>query len=114
PECKIMGQILVDHPLSYDLTTTADILAVYLQQFWKTVSKVPDTNDAIKFKLDKQEITYTVDMFRDTPHLPMETPKNPFFTPVNIKVIESFMQKVCYQGVVDKVSAFYTKFLAQP
>ncbi|GKA36851.1 hypothetical protein Tco_0723416 [Tanacetum coccineum] len=41
PECKMVGQILLDHPLSYALTATADIPAVYLQQFWRTVSKVP-------------------------------------------------------------------------
>ncbi|GJW60922.1 hypothetical protein Tco_0110257, partial [Tanacetum coccineum] len=102
PECKIMGHILLDHPLSYALTTTADVSAVYLQQFWKTVSKVPDTKDTIKFKLDRQKIVYTVDMFRDNLHLPVETPDNPFIAPVNIKVIESFMQKVGYQGIVDK------------
>nr|GEW26847.1 uncharacterized mitochondrial protein AtMg00810-like [Tanacetum cinerariifolium] len=39
PECKIVGQILLDHPLSYALTTTADVHVVYLQQFWRTVSK---------------------------------------------------------------------------
>nr|GEV58879.1 retrovirus-related Pol polyprotein from transposon TNT 1-94 [Tanacetum cinerariifolium] len=33
---------------------------------------------------------------------------------VNIETIEAFMNKVGYQGVVDKVSAFYTKNLAQP
>ncbi|GJZ35469.1 hypothetical protein Tco_0581286 [Tanacetum coccineum] len=33
PECKIVGQILLDHPLSYALTATADVPAVYLQQF---------------------------------------------------------------------------------
>ncbi|GJR34946.1 hypothetical protein Tco_1210630 [Tanacetum coccineum] len=114
PECKIMGQILLDHPLSYALTTTADVLVVYLQQFWKTVSKVPNTKDIIKFKLDSQETTYTVDMFCDTLHLPVKTPNNPFVAPVNIEIIESFMQRVGYQGVVDKVSAFYMKFLAQP
>ncbi|GKB28029.1 hypothetical protein Tco_0867430 [Tanacetum coccineum] len=112
-ECKIMGQILLDHPLSYALTSSADIPVVYLQQFWKTVGNVPDTKDTIKFKLDAQEITYTVDTFRDTLKLPMETPDNLFIPPVNIKVIESFMQKVSYQGVVDKVIAFYMKFLAQ-
>ncbi|GKB03226.1 hypothetical protein Tco_0831315 [Tanacetum coccineum] len=78
------------------------------------VSKVPDTKDTIMFKLDSQEIIYTVDMFRDTLYLLVETPDNPFIAPVNINVIESFMQKVGYQGVVDKVSAFNTKFLAQP
>ncbi|GKD11117.1 protein plastid transcriptionally active 12, chloroplastic, partial [Tanacetum coccineum] len=113
-ECKIVGQILLDHPLSCALTTTADVPAVYLQQFWKTVSKVPDTKDTIIFKLDIQEIVYTVDMFCDTLKLPVETPNNPFIVPVNIEVIQSFMQRVGYQGVVDKVSAFFTKFLAQP
>ncbi|GKD19985.1 hypothetical protein Tco_1221688 [Tanacetum coccineum] len=44
----------------------------------------------------------------------MENPNNPFITSVTIKTIESFMQTVGYQGVVDKVSAFYTKYLAQP
>ncbi|GKF00685.1 hypothetical protein Tco_0027608, partial [Tanacetum coccineum] len=38
-ECKIVGQILLDHPLSYALIATTDVPAVYLQQFWKTVSK---------------------------------------------------------------------------
>ncbi|GKA07730.1 reverse transcriptase domain-containing protein [Tanacetum coccineum] len=58
-ECKIVGQILLDHLLSYALTTTADILIEYLQQIWNTVSKVPDTNDIIRFKLNSQEIVYT-------------------------------------------------------
>ncbi|GJX86210.1 hypothetical protein Tco_0336984, partial [Tanacetum coccineum] len=49
PKCKTVGQILLDHPLSYALSATADVRAV-----------------------------------------------------------------VGYQGVVDKVSAFYTKNLAQP
>ncbi|GKA28759.1 hypothetical protein Tco_0715004 [Tanacetum coccineum] len=114
PECKIVGQISLDHPLSYALTVTANFLAMYLQQFWKTVRKMPDTKDTIKFKLDTQEITYTVDMFCNTLKLPVETLENPFIAPANIKVIESFMQKVGYQGVVDIVSDFYTKFLAQP
>ncbi|GJR39490.1 hypothetical protein Tco_1215174 [Tanacetum coccineum] len=47
PECKIVGQILLDHPLSYALIATAD---------------VPD-------------FVYIVDMFRDILHLPVETPE---------------------------------------
>ncbi|GJS52939.1 hypothetical protein Tco_0626301 [Tanacetum coccineum] len=39
PECKIVGLILLDHCLSHVLTETADVPAVYLQQFWRTVSK---------------------------------------------------------------------------
>ncbi|GJZ04258.1 retrovirus-related pol polyprotein from transposon TNT 1-94 [Tanacetum coccineum] len=80
----------------------------------KIVSKVPDTKDTIKFKPDTQEIIYTVDIFCDTHKLPVETLDNPIIAPVTIRTIESFMQTVSYQGVVDKVSAFYMMFLAQP
>ncbi|GKE84266.1 hypothetical protein Tco_1558008 [Tanacetum coccineum] len=61
-ECKIVGQILLDHPLSYALTATANVPVVYLQQFWRMVSKVPDTKDTIKFMLDTQQFIYTVDI----------------------------------------------------
>ncbi|GJS56848.1 hypothetical protein Tco_0651632 [Tanacetum coccineum] len=103
PEYKIVGKILLDHPLSYALTATADVPAVYLQQFWQTAHKVPGTKDTIRFKLNTQEITYTMGMFCDTLKLPVETPDNPFITPVTIETIESFMQTVGYQGVIDKL-----------
>ncbi|GJT36087.1 retrovirus-related pol polyprotein from transposon TNT 1-94 [Tanacetum coccineum] len=102
PECKIVRKILLDHPLCYALTATVDVPAVYLQQFWQIVYKVPDTKDTIRFKLNTQEITYTVDMFHYTFKLPMETSYNPFITLVTIETIESFMKTVGYQGVVDK------------
>nr|GEU93657.1 retrovirus-related Pol polyprotein from transposon TNT 1-94 [Tanacetum cinerariifolium] len=86
PECKIVRQILLDHPLSYALTAIADVRA----------------------------FVYTVDMFRDTLNIPLETPQNPFVAPANIRTIEAFINRVGYQGVVDKVNAFYTKNLAQP
>ncbi|GJS11339.1 retrovirus-related pol polyprotein from transposon TNT 1-94 [Tanacetum coccineum] len=79
PECKTVGQILLDHPLSYALTATADVPS-----------------------LDTQEITYTVDMFHNTLKLPVETLDKPFITPLTIRTIKSFMQTVGYQGVVDK------------
>ncbi|GJU29978.1 hypothetical protein Tco_1173567 [Tanacetum coccineum] len=77
-------------------------------------TKYPNTKDTIKFKPDTQEITYTMDMFRAILKLPVETPDNPFVTPITIEIIESFMNKVGYQGVDDKVSAIYMKNLAQP
>nr|GEW28133.1 retrovirus-related Pol polyprotein from transposon TNT 1-94 [Tanacetum cinerariifolium] len=78
PECKIIEQILLDHPLNYALTTIADVHVVYSQQFWRMVSIVPFATG---------------------------TPDNPFVTPINIKIIEVFMNKVGYQGVVDKKEA---------
>ncbi|GJV04654.1 hypothetical protein Tco_1338223 [Tanacetum coccineum] len=102
PDCKIVGQILVDHPLSYALTATTNIPAVYLQQFWKTVRKVPNTNETIRFMLDRQAITYIVDMFRLTLNMPVETLDKPFIAPTTIEYIQLFMQIGSYQGDVDK------------
>ncbi|GJS68896.1 retrovirus-related pol polyprotein from transposon TNT 1-94 [Tanacetum coccineum] len=84
PECKIVGQILLDHPLSYALTATVDVPVVYLQQFWRTVSKVPDIL-----------------------HLPVETPKNLFVAPVNIATIEAFMNMVGYQDIPQRIEDDY-------
>ncbi|GJZ48030.1 hypothetical protein Tco_0601862 [Tanacetum coccineum] len=72
-ECRIVGQLLVDHALSYALTATADVLV-----------------------------------------LPVETPKQPFILPTSLEYIQPFLKIVGYQGLVDKVIAFYTKNLAQP
>nr|GEX68328.1 integrase, catalytic region, zinc finger, CCHC-type, peptidase aspartic, catalytic [Tanacetum cinerariifolium] len=106
PECKIIGKILLDHPFSYALTDIVDVPVVHLQQFWRTVSKVPGPEETIKLMLNTQEFVYTGDTFRDILHLPVETPDNPFVAPVNIKTIKAFMNKVGYQGVVDKMKKF--------
>ncbi|GJS46358.1 hypothetical protein Tco_0596479 [Tanacetum coccineum] len=88
-ECKIVGQILIDHALTYVLTATSDVPTV-------------------------ETITYTVDMFHDTLQLSVETPDHPFIEPAYLKFIQRFLKSVGYEGSVDKVSAFYTKNLAQP
>ncbi|GJY91972.1 hypothetical protein Tco_0507754 [Tanacetum coccineum] len=92
PDCKIVGQILVDHPWSYVVTATVDVPAVYLQQFWNTVSKVVNANDSIRFKWDKHEIIHTIDMFHSTLKLPVETPDNPFIVVFSVKGITLCMQ----------------------
>nr|GEU54229.1 uncharacterized mitochondrial protein AtMg00810-like [Tanacetum cinerariifolium] len=88
---------------SSNFKTLGDFLFVYLQQFLNTANEVPFTKDTIIFKLDSQEIIYTMDIFRSTLQLSVETPTNPFIAPATIRVIELFMQKVGYQSVVDKV-----------
>ncbi|GJU09749.1 hypothetical protein Tco_1132145 [Tanacetum coccineum] len=85
----------------------------YATLLW-TVSKVPGLEETIKFMLNTQQFVYTVDMFRDILQLLVETLENPFVAPLNMETIETFINRVDYQGVVDKMSAFYTKNLAQP
>ncbi|GKA19355.1 hypothetical protein Tco_0699270, partial [Tanacetum coccineum] len=53
-------------------------------------------------------------MFRATLKLQVETPTHPFIAPATLKFIQPFLKIIGYQGIVDKVSAFFTKNLAQP
>ncbi|GJT61596.1 hypothetical protein Tco_1005129 [Tanacetum coccineum] len=57
--------------------------------------------------LPKERFEYLV-------HMIVETTNNPFIAPASIVYIQPFMKIVGYQGEVDKVSAFFTKCLAQP
>ncbi|GJS63760.1 hypothetical protein Tco_0678324 [Tanacetum coccineum] len=104
-ECRIVGQLLVDHAL----TTTADVLVVYLQQFWKTVKQVPNVNETICFMVDKEEITDTMDMFCSTLKIPVETPEQPFIPPATLKFIQPFLKIVGYQGLVNKFKSIPKK-----
>ncbi|GJT38882.1 hypothetical protein Tco_0938747 [Tanacetum coccineum] len=96
-KCRIVGQLLVDHALSYTLTDTADVSDVYIHQFWKTVRQVPNANETICFMVDKQEITYTVDMFHATLKLQVETHEQPFIPLANFEYIQLFLRIVGYQ-----------------
>ncbi|GKD26231.1 hypothetical protein Tco_1232445 [Tanacetum coccineum] len=44
----------------------------------------------------------------------VKTPTHPFIAPTTLKFIQPFLEIVGYQAIVDKVSAFFTKNLAQP
>ncbi|GKB36553.1 hypothetical protein Tco_0881495 [Tanacetum coccineum] len=64
-------------------------------------------------------LSYALTATTDAPsmslqQIPVETPEQPFIEPGNLKFIQSFLKIVGYQGLVDKVSAFFTKNLAQP
>ncbi|GJU28260.1 hypothetical protein Tco_1166881 [Tanacetum coccineum] len=55
-----------------------------------------------------------MDMFRATLQLPVETIEQPFIKSTSLEYIQPFLKIVGYQGLVDKVSAFFIKNLAQP
>nr|GEY97070.1 hypothetical protein [Tanacetum cinerariifolium] len=65
-------------------------------------NKVLGPEETVKFMLNTQQFVYNVDMFRGILHLLMETLETLFVIPFNIETIESFMNRVGYQGVVDK------------
>ncbi|GJW26213.1 hypothetical protein Tco_0040024 [Tanacetum coccineum] len=104
----MVGQILVDHALSYALTATADVPAIYIQQLWRTVKQVPNANETILFMVDKKDIIYTMDMFCATLKMPIETPKQPFIPPDDFDYIKSFLKILGYQGSLECLTSRMT------
>nr|GEW69311.1 ribonuclease H-like domain-containing protein [Tanacetum cinerariifolium] len=66
------------------------------------VKQVPNANNSIRFTIDRETITYILDMFRDTLQLPVETPDHPFIEPADLNFIQRFLKIVGYEGIVDK------------
>nr|GEV93095.1 retrovirus-related Pol polyprotein from transposon TNT 1-94 [Tanacetum cinerariifolium] len=69
PECKIVGLILLDHCLSHALIATVHVPAVYLQKFWRTVSK-----EAIQYLRFTKLII--VDLMKKFPNIPKRIEKD--------------------------------------
>ncbi|GJX58143.1 retrovirus-related pol polyprotein from transposon TNT 1-94 [Tanacetum coccineum] len=92
--CSMIRGIMYLTTIRLDIAFQTFVYARYqARPTEKHFKEVPDTKDTIIFKLDTQEIVYIVDVFLDTLKLPLETPTNPFIAPVNIEIIESFMNK---------------------
>ncbi|GJW10699.1 hypothetical protein Tco_1576526 [Tanacetum coccineum] len=113
-ECRIVELILDNHALSHALTANADVLAIYIQQFWRTVKQAPNANETIQFMLDKKHIIYTVDIIHATLKLLVETPEQPFIPLADFDYIWPFMKILRYQGSLDSVSTLFVKNFAQP
>ncbi|GJX63397.1 hypothetical protein Tco_0296297 [Tanacetum coccineum] len=125
-ECRIVGHILSDHVLSYALTATVDVPAIYIQQFYKTVKQVPNANESIRFMLDKKDIIYIILGYQGS--LPrvsaffvknLAQPWQTLFKIFNIcltsRMIDHDQTKInvlqIFHAVVNKVHADYAKFI---
>ncbi|GKD07694.1 hypothetical protein Tco_1187379 [Tanacetum coccineum] len=65
-----------------------------------TVKQVPNANESIRFMVDKKDIIYTVDMFRATLKLPVETLEQPFIPPDDTPLVNMYTTgEVTVQGM---------------
>nr|GEV06097.1 hypothetical protein [Tanacetum cinerariifolium] len=74
-ESKILTNILQNHPLRFNITSSSSVLWIYLRQFWHTLKEY-GSKYKLSFVLDKKELTMTLDDFRTIFHLPQATNNN--------------------------------------
>nr|GEY24360.1 hypothetical protein [Tanacetum cinerariifolium] len=68
----------------------------------KIVRRISNANQTICFMVYKEDITYTMDMFRATLKIQVETPKQSFIPPADFDYIKPFLRILSYQGSLDK------------
>nr|GEX86049.1 copia protein [Tanacetum cinerariifolium] len=97
--CKIIGEILKKYPLKDALTLSAPSPFIYMQQL-----RALDENKVIRFKIDQQEVDFTLANFRTALHLPSSTTTKPFDQPSEFLTIASFLRKIGFVGELEKLT----------
>ncbi|GJX76221.1 hypothetical protein Tco_0323032 [Tanacetum coccineum] len=63
PEIKIRTNIIKNHPLRFSIAASSSVTWIYMAQFWHTL-KEDGLKYRLRFMLDKRELTFTLDDFR--------------------------------------------------
>ncbi|GKC93804.1 hypothetical protein Tco_1159246 [Tanacetum coccineum] len=112
--CMIIGKIMKRHPLKDALTLYAPSPFIYMQQLWYTIIRAPNEKDVMRFKIDQQEVDFTLVNFRTALRLPIPTSDKPFDQPSEFLTIAKFINKISYVGELENLTQFEVKKLPQP
>nr|GEX45893.1 hypothetical protein [Tanacetum cinerariifolium] len=77
PIYQVVLDSLALSPLYTAFLITAEVLKIYMHQFWHTITKIKNSS-SYKFKLDKKKCTIYVEIFRDILHICPRIPNQEF------------------------------------
>ncbi|GJR54245.1 retrovirus-related pol polyprotein from transposon TNT 1-94 [Tanacetum coccineum] len=116
PKCKILTNIIKNHPLQFTIAASSSVPWIYMAQFWHTL-KEDGSKYRLRFMLDKKELTLTLDDFRQIFHLPQATANNhnSFVSPPSFSDMFPFYKQVLgFTMELKTQSNFKTTSLLQP
>nr|GFC50496.1 hypothetical protein [Tanacetum cinerariifolium] len=74
-ESKILTNIIKNHQLRFSIAASSSVPWIYMAQFWHTL-KEDGSKYRFKFRLDKKELSLTMNDFKIIFHLPQATDNN--------------------------------------
>ncbi|GJW05714.1 hypothetical protein Tco_1568137 [Tanacetum coccineum] len=116
PEIKILTNIIKNHPLRFNIAASASVPKIYMAQFWNTL-KEDGSKYRLRFMLDKEDLTLSLDDFRTIFHLPQATDNNhtSFVPPPSFSdMIPFYKQHLGFTIELKMTSSFKTTGLLQP
>ncbi|GJS40260.1 hypothetical protein Tco_0565303 [Tanacetum coccineum] len=92
---------------------TAEVLEVYMHQFWNTINKIKDTY-VYRFKLDKKKFRVDTEVFHEILQICPRLHNQEFVKPPSEEELVTFIQELGYSGKCDMLSAIHTDQMHQP
>ncbi|GJW12251.1 hypothetical protein Tco_1578078 [Tanacetum coccineum] len=92
---------------------TADVTEIYMQQFWFTVKKIKKTT-FYEFDLDDKKCKVDVELFRKILGICPRVPNEDFIIPPFEESMITFLYKLGYKGLLNKLSNMFVDHMHQP
>ncbi|GJW67970.1 hypothetical protein Tco_0122394 [Tanacetum coccineum] len=113
PIFQISVDILSNTNFFQAFTASANVPAIYLQQFWKTMSYNEKTG-VYSCQLDEQWFDLSVDLLRKALAITPVSPAHPFELPPSGDTVIDFVNELGYPEPVEIVSSIRTNYVYQP
>ncbi|GKC98255.1 hypothetical protein Tco_1168530 [Tanacetum coccineum] len=93
---------------------TAEVLEIYMHQFWNSVNKVQDSS-SYRFKIDNKKFKVDVEVFCEILQICPKLPDQPFDIPPFIdEEIVSFIYELGYTRNIETLSELVVDHMHQP
>ncbi|GKG21339.1 hypothetical protein Tco_0383934 [Tanacetum coccineum] len=100
-------------PLYPAFLITAEVLEIYMHQFWHTITKIKNSS-SYKFKLDKKQCKIDVEVFRNIHHICPRLLNQEFDAPPSDEEIVIFIKELRHKGNIKSVTDVVVDQLHQP
>ncbi|GKA31157.1 hypothetical protein Tco_0717462 [Tanacetum coccineum] len=113
PTYQVVLDALTLSPCYPAFLITAEVLKIYMEQFWFTISKIKESS-SYQFKLDKKKCRFDVEVFRDILQICPRLPNQEFDEPPSDEEIVSFFKELGYKGDIGSVTVVFTNHMHRP
>nr|GEX29386.1 hypothetical protein [Tanacetum cinerariifolium] len=98
---QLVYDVLRQTPFFKDFLVTADVLEIYMQEFWATATF---HHHSIRFKIDNKKHIVNLESFREMLHIYPRLPHQPFVEPPFEEEILTFLWFLGYSGAIRRLT----------
>nr|GFA77810.1 hypothetical protein [Tanacetum cinerariifolium] len=108
---QLMYDVLRMTPFFKAFLVTADVLKIYMQEFWATATV---HHHSIQFKIDTKKHIINLESFKEMLHICPRLPHQPFVEPPFKEEILAFLRFLRHSGIIKRLNDVNINKLHQP